>query len=64
VHRDYHSRNLMLVDGDAPSASAGFPANPGILDFQDAVYGPSPTTSSRSIATPTSSWPEDQELDS
>jgi N-acetylmuramate 1-kinase len=29
VHRDYHSRNLMLT---AP--------NPGILDFQDAVYGP------------------------
>lgn len=30
VHRDYHSRNLMLTDDD----------NPGILDFQDAVEGP------------------------
>jgi len=30
VHRDYHSRNLMLTDID----------NPGILDFQDAVVGP------------------------
>lgn len=31
VHRDYHSRNLMVLpDG----------ANPGILDFQDAVIGP------------------------
>jgi aminoglycoside/choline kinase family phosphotransferase len=30
VHRDYHSRNLM-VSGDR---------NPGILDFQDAVVGP------------------------
>lgn len=29
VHRDYHSRNLMISH---PS--------PGILDFQDAVYGP------------------------
>ncbi|MHB8355007.1 MAG: aminoglycoside phosphotransferase family protein [Burkholderiales bacterium] len=29
VHRDYHSRNLMVC----------LP-NPGILDFQDAVYGP------------------------
>ncbi|MCX9154571.1 phosphotransferase [Niveibacterium sp. 24ML] len=30
VHRDYHSRNLMhLPQG-----------NPGVLDFQDAVYGP------------------------
>lgn len=29
VHRDYHSRNLMICE-----------TNPGILDFQDAVYGP------------------------
>lgn len=31
VHRDYHSRNLMWLEGEA---------NPGVLDFQDAVYGP------------------------
>ena len=30
VHRDYHSRNLMVCPG----------ASPGILDFQDAVCGP------------------------
>lgn len=30
VHRDYHSRNLMVLPN----------GNPGILDFQDAVYGP------------------------
>jgi aminoglycoside/choline kinase family phosphotransferase len=30
VHRDYHSRNLMVTDEN----------NPGILDFQDAVIGP------------------------
>ena len=29
VHRDYHSRNLMIVPGN----------NPGIIDFQDAVLG-------------------------
>lgn len=29
VHRDYHSRNLLITDE----------ANPGILDFQDAVRG-------------------------
>ena len=29
VHRDYHSRNLMVTG-----------PNPGIIDFQDAVYGP------------------------
>jgi N-acetylmuramate 1-kinase len=33
VHRDYHSRNLMVAGGR-------FGTNPGILDFQDAVYGP------------------------
>ena len=30
VHRDYHSRNLMVLDEN----------NPGIIDYQDAVYGP------------------------
>jgi aminoglycoside/choline kinase family phosphotransferase len=30
VHRDFHSRNLMVAPEN----------NPGILDFQDAVYGP------------------------
>jgi aminoglycoside/choline kinase family phosphotransferase len=34
VHRDYHSRNLMVTD------AARHGPNPGILDFQDAVYGP------------------------
>jgi aminoglycoside/choline kinase family phosphotransferase len=29
VHRDYHCRNLMVSQ-----------PNPGVLDFQDAVYGP------------------------
>ncbi len=29
VHRDYHSRNLMVVESD----------NPGVLDFQDATVG-------------------------
>jgi aminoglycoside/choline kinase family phosphotransferase len=30
VHRDYHSRNLLVTPQN----------NPGILDFQDAVWGP------------------------
>jgi aminoglycoside/choline kinase family phosphotransferase len=30
VHRDYHSRNLMLTQHD----------NPGVIDYQDAVVGP------------------------
>ena len=30
VHRDYHSRNLMVTEQN----------NPGVIDFQDAVIGP------------------------
>lgn len=30
VHRDFHSRNLMITQEN----------NPGVLDFQDAVFGP------------------------
>jgi aminoglycoside/choline kinase family phosphotransferase len=30
VHRDFHSRNLMVVDQ----------GNPGVIDFQGALYGP------------------------
>lgn len=30
VHRDYHSRNLMVSE----------PVRPGVLDFQDAMHGP------------------------
>jgi N-acetylmuramate 1-kinase len=50
VHRDYHSRNLMIVPGSNPGIiapgllSPGIigPAllSPGIIDFQDAVIGP------------------------
>ncbi len=40
VHRDYHSRNLMICDPDSGSNSdSNSVANPGILDFQDAVIG-------------------------
>ena len=40
VHRDFHSRNLMIVDRDADADPSGMRANPGIIDFQDAVIGP------------------------
>jgi len=30
VHRDYHSRNLMVTENNSP----------GVIDFQDMVYGP------------------------
>ena len=50
VHRDYHSRNLMYVEfplsnslpqaGERTNEKGNFLTSPGILDFQDAVYGP------------------------
>lgn len=39
VHRDYHSRNLMVPDA-LGSGLGDVPPGPGILDFQDAVTGP------------------------
>lgn len=35
VHRDFHSRNLMLL----PASSRGI-GGPGVIDFQDALRGP------------------------
>ncbi|MDH2915670.1 MAG: phosphotransferase [Gallionella sp.] len=50
VHRDFHSRNLMYIDfplsnslpqaGERTNEKGNFLISPGILDFQDAVYGP------------------------
>lgn len=33
IHRDYHSRNLMVIEANTPSQL-------GVIDFQDAMYGP------------------------
>lgn len=35
VHRDYHSRNLLILDKDSDPTGGG----PGIIDFQDAMAG-------------------------
>lgn len=53
VHRDYHSRNLMV------QASG----NPGILDFQDAVIGPITYDLVSLLRDAYIEWPEDQQLD-
>lgn len=36
VHRDFHSRNLMVLDADAQLDAT----NPGIVDYQDTLVGP------------------------
>ena len=50
VHRDYHSRNLMVMAED----------NPGILDFQDAVEGPFTYDLVSLLKDCYVKWPEDQ----
>lgn len=52
VHRDYHSRNLMV---SAP--------NPGVLDFQDAVFGPYTYDLVSLFRDAYITWDEEQELD-
>ena len=52
VHRDYMPRNLMVCD-----------ANPGILDFQDAVRGPIGYDVASLLRDAFISWDEDLELD-
>ena len=52
VHRDYMPRNLML---SAP--------NPGVLDFQDAVYGPITYDVVSLFRDAFVSWPEERALD-
>lgn len=54
VHRDYHSRNLM-VQNDSHDL--------GILDFQDAVYGPITYDLVSLLKDAYVSWDEDQILD-
>ena len=50
VHRDYHSRNLMVCPG----------ANPGILDFQDAVRGGVTYDLVSLLRDSYIAWPQDQ----
>lgn len=52
VHRDYHSRNLMVCD-----------ENPGILDFQDAVRGPTAYDLVSLLKDCYISWPRERVLE-
>lgn len=52
VHRDYHSRNLMLAE-----------PNPGVIDFQDAVYGPLSYDLVSLFRDAYVSWDEEQQID-
>ena len=53
VHRDYHSRNLMVTEVN----------NPGVLDFQDAVYGPITYDAASLWRDAYIAWPEERVID-
>ena len=53
VHRDFHSRNLMRTEMH----------NPGILDFQDAVYGPITYDAASLWRDAYIEWPEERVID-
>jgi aminoglycoside/choline kinase family phosphotransferase len=57
VHRDFHSPNLMLCE------RAEHGANPGILDFQDAVSGPMTYDLASLVMDARTTWDEPQQLD-
>jgi hypothetical protein len=56
VHRDFMPRNLMVVESEAT-------LTPGIIDFQDAVYGPITYDVVSLFRDAFISWEEDQEID-
>jgi N-acetylmuramate 1-kinase len=53
VHRDYHCRNLMVTDA----------ANPGVLDFQDAVCGPYTYDLVSLLRDAYIDWPEEAQIE-
>jgi aminoglycoside/choline kinase family phosphotransferase len=53
VHRDYHSRNLMVAEKN----------NPGVIDFQDAVYGPITYDAASLWRDAYIAWPEERVID-
>ena len=53
VHRDYHSRNLMVTEEN----------NPGVIDFQDAVYGPITYDAASLWRDAYIAWPEERVID-
>ena len=54
VHRDWHCRNLMRLDAER---------NPGVLDFQDAVYGPITYDLVSILRDAYIDWPEERQID-
>lgn len=56
IHRDYHSRNLMLINNQAEDAL-------GVIDFQDAMRGPFTYDLVSLLKDCYISWPREQSLE-
>jgi len=54
VHRDYHSPNLMVGEQDM---------NPGVIDYQDALFGPITYDIASLVMDARTTWEEPQQLD-
>jgi hypothetical protein len=57
VHRDFHSPNLMLC------TEAQYGANPGIIDYQDALVGPITYDIASLVMDARTTWEEPQQID-
>lgn len=57
VHRDFHSPNLMLCE------QPEYGANPGVLDYQDALEGPIAYDLASLVFDARTTWEEPQQLD-
>lgn len=57
VHRDFHSPNLMVPEGDAADGA------PGVIDFQDALAGPITYDIASLVMDARTTWEEPQQLD-
>lgn len=66
VHRDFMPRNLMILgsgNSEAPHLDNAAPTSLGVLDFQDAVYGPITYDIASLMRDAFLSWDEDFVLD-
>ena len=57
VHRDFHSPNLVLAESPQNGA------NPGVIDFQDALHGPLAYDVASLVMDARTTWEEPQQLD-
>ena len=63
VHRDWHSRNLMVLPPDSPLVETNRGNPLAVIDFQDALFGPVTYDLVSLLRDAYIDWPEDQQID-